>query len=58
MKTQTEDLQEDDFDQENNTKSVDCNMVFVLPREFMSLERLELEDNEATEETQGQVQYF
>ncbi len=36
--TQTESMQEDD--QETNTNTVDCNMVYVLPREFMSLERL------------------
>jgi hypothetical protein len=31
--TQTEDMQEDDFDQENNTKTIDCNMVYVFPRD-------------------------
>ena len=51
--TQTESMQEDDQDQETNTNTVDCNMVYVLPREFMSLERLELEENEDKEENQG-----
>ena len=46
-------MQEDDFDQEDNTNTVDCNMVYVLPREFMSLERLELEENEVNEEARG-----
>jgi hypothetical protein len=41
-------MQEDDQDQETNTNIVDCN---ILPREFMSLERLELEQNEDREET-------
>ena len=49
--TQTENMQEDDQDQETNTNVVDCNMVYVLPREFMFLERLELEENEDKEET-------
>ena len=44
--TQTENMQEDDQDQETNTNTVDCNMVYVLPREFLSLERLELKENE------------
>ena len=39
-------MQEDDHDQETNTNTVDCNMVYVLPREYMSLEGLELEENE------------
>jgi hypothetical protein len=39
-------MQEDDQDQETNTNIVDCNRVYVLPREFMSLEMLELEENE------------
>ena len=35
--TQTKNnMQEDDQDQETNTNIVDCNMVYVLPREFMS----------------------
>ena len=46
-------MQEDDFDQEDNTNTVDCNMVYVLPREFMSLEMLELEENEVNEEARG-----
>ena len=46
-------MQEDDFDQEDNTNTVDCNMVYVLPREFMCLERLELEENEVNEEARG-----
>ena len=54
--TQTENMQEDDQDQETNTKAVDCNLVYVLPREFMSLERLELKKNEDREETQGVIQ--
>jgi hypothetical protein len=54
--TQTENMQEDDQDQETNTNTVDCNMVYVLPREFMSLERLELEENEDREENQGAIQ--
>jgi hypothetical protein len=55
--TQTENnMQEDNQDQETNTNIVDCNMVYVLPREFMSLERLELEENEDREETQGEIQ--
>uniref|UniRef100_A0A2N9IET6 Reverse transcriptase domain-containing protein n=1 Tax=Fagus sylvatica TaxID=28930 RepID=A0A2N9IET6_FAGSY len=49
--TQIENMQEDDQDQETNTNVVDCNMVYVLPREFMFLERLELEENEDKEET-------
>ena len=53
---QTENMQEDDQDQETNTNIVDCNMVYVLPREFMSLERLELEENEDREETRGEIQ--
>ena len=31
-------------------------MVYVLPREFMSLERLELEENEDKEKTRGEIQ--
>uniref|UniRef100_A0A2N9IAB2 Reverse transcriptase domain-containing protein n=1 Tax=Fagus sylvatica TaxID=28930 RepID=A0A2N9IAB2_FAGSY len=55
--TQTENnMQEDDQDQETNTNIVDCNMVYVLPREFISLERLELEENEDREETRGEIQ--
>ena len=46
-------MQEDDQDQETNTNTIDCNMVYVLPREFMSLERLELEENENKGEAQG-----
>jgi hypothetical protein len=49
-------MQEDDQDQETNTNIVDCNMVNVLTREFMSLERLEQEENEDREETQGEIQ--
>jgi hypothetical protein len=49
-------MQEDDQDQETNTNTVDCNMVYVLPRELMSLERLELKENEDREETQGAIQ--
>jgi hypothetical protein len=49
-------MQKDDQDQETNTNTVDCNMVHVLPREFMSLERLELEENEDREETQRAIQ--
>ena len=30
-------------------------MVYVLPREFMSLESLELEENEDSEENQGAI---
>ncbi len=48
-------MQEDDQDQETNTNVVDCNMVYVLPREFMFLERLELEENEDKEETRGEI---
>ena len=51
--TQTECMQEDD--QETNTNTVDCNIVYVLPREFMSLERLELGENEDKEETRGEI---
>jgi hypothetical protein len=54
--SQTENMQEDDQDQETNTNTVDCNMVYILPREFMSLERLELEENEDREENQGAIQ--
>jgi hypothetical protein len=54
--TQTEDMQEDDQDQETNTNAVNCNMVYVLPREFMSLERLELEENEDKGAAQGAIQ--
>jgi hypothetical protein len=54
--TQTENMQEDDQGQEININTVDCNMVYVLPREFMSLERLELEENEDREEAQGTIQ--
>ena len=54
--TRTESMQEDDQDQETNTNTVDCNMVYVLPREFMSLERLELEENEYREEVHGEIQ--
>uniref|UniRef100_A0A2N9J8K2 Reverse transcriptase domain-containing protein n=1 Tax=Fagus sylvatica TaxID=28930 RepID=A0A2N9J8K2_FAGSY len=55
--TQTENnMQEDDQDQETNTNIVDCNMVYVLPREFISLERLELEENEDKAETRGEIQ--
>ncbi len=54
--TQTKDMQEDDQDQETNTNTVDCNMVYVLPREFMSLEKLELEENEDKGEAQGAIQ--
>jgi hypothetical protein len=53
--TQIENMQEDDQDQETNTNVVDCNMVYVLPREFMFLERLELEENEDKEETRGEI---
>jgi hypothetical protein len=49
-------MQEDDQDQETNTNTVDCNIVYVLPREFMSLERLELEENEDREETRDEIQ--
>jgi hypothetical protein len=49
-------MQEDDQDQETNTNIVDCNMVYVLPREFISLERLELEENEDKAETRGEIQ--
>ena len=49
-------MQEDDQDQETNTNIVDCNMVYHLPREFVSLERLELEENEYREETRGEIQ--
>ena len=49
-------MQGDDQDQETNTNIVDYNMVYVLPREFMSLERLELEENEDKEETRGEIQ--
>ena len=48
-------MQGDDQGQETNTNVVDCNMVYVLPREFMSLERLELEENEDKEETRGEI---
>ena len=54
--TQTKSMQEDDQDQETNTNIVDCNMVYVLPREFMSLDRFELEENEDKEEAQGAIQ--
>jgi hypothetical protein len=55
--TQTENnMQEDDQDQETNTNIVDCNMVYVLPREFMFLKRLELKENEDREETRGEIQ--
>jgi hypothetical protein len=54
--SQTKNMQEDDQDQETNTNTVDCNMVYVLLREFMSLERLELEENEDREENQGAIQ--
>ena len=49
-------MQGDDQGQETNTNVVDCNMVYVLPREFMSLERLELEENEDKEKTRGEIQ--
>ena len=49
-------MQEDDQDQETNTNIVDCNMVYVLPREFMSLDRFELEENEDKEEAHGAIQ--
>ena len=54
--TQIESMEEDDQDQETNTNIVDCNMVYVLPREFMSLDRFELEENEDKEEAQGAIQ--
>jgi hypothetical protein len=31
-------------------------MMYVLPMEFMSLERLELKENEDKEESQGAIQ--
>ena len=49
-------MQEDDQDQETDINTVDCNMVYVLPREFMSLERLELNENDNREEAQGAIQ--
>ncbi len=54
--TQTESMQEDDQDQETNTNIVVWNMMYVLPMEFMSLERLELKENEDKEESQGAIQ--
>jgi hypothetical protein len=54
--SQTENMQEDDQNQETNTNTVDCNMVYILPREFMSLEILELEENEDREKTRDEIQ--
>ena len=39
-----------------NKKKINCNMVYVLPREFMSLEMLELEENEDKREAHGAIQ--
>ena len=54
--TQIESMEEDDQDQETNTNIVVWNMMYVLPMEFMSLERLELKENEDKEESQGAIQ--
>ena len=47
MKLEAGDMQKEELDSEIDENQVDCNMVLTIPREFMSLERLKIKEDEA-----------